>query len=167
MSGELLLLQYSRQFQDIYNTNYSLFLHPNHHTKCLPYVEEWKLIDLVNGTVTTSLFGSTATFEIPTDGNIVGCMYLKIVVPALTANGASNVCLVDYAGWAMIRDVSVRQRQIFETNLSQRQIFVSLDKFLSPEINFVSRDKFLSLKNSYKQWFNCETSLRDKDISRR
>ena len=132
MSGELLLLQYSRQFQDICNTNYSLFLHPNHHTKCLPYVEEWKLIDLVNGTVTTSLFGSTATFEIPTDGNIVGCIYLKIVVPALTANGASNVCLVDYAGWAMIRSVDTYIGSTKVNSISAEELFAWYSRMCDP-----------------------------------
>src|SRR5690349_1921961 len=92
--ADLLQYQNSDHAKEVSSTSSSLFLHPEVHRYVMPFIEEFKLLSNVGAT--PSSFGSTYTFELFDNGDLVGDLWLKLVVPAVSSGTNSRFC--DYGG---------------------------------------------------------------------
>jgi hypothetical protein len=92
--ADLLKFFQSEHSNDVHSNTNSLFIHPGAHKYVMPFIEEMQLLSNVGAT--PSGFGTSYEFEIFDNADVVGDVYLKLVVPALTG-GATNARICDYA----------------------------------------------------------------------
>lgn len=91
--ADLLVYFNSKHGQSVESTDLSLFLYPNNQNYSMPFVEEYRLVD-VYGTSPTG-FGTKYSFMLYNNCDIIGDCYIKLVIPAL-AGGATNARVCDY-----------------------------------------------------------------------
>src|SRR5579885_136948 len=129
--AELLTFNKSRQQTAVNSNTLSLFIHSDQHDSSMPFVQEWKLIDILTGSVSSG-FNTTYVWEIPDYGDLVGALYLKLVIPALTG-GATNARLVDYGVLYSIKSVDYYIGSTQFNSITPDEIYAFHHRYRQPE----------------------------------
>ena len=95
----------------------------------MPFVEEYRLID--NFGATPSGFGTKYSFLIYDNGDMVGDVYLKLVIPAL-GGGATNARIVDYVT-NCIQYVEIYIGGIQVTSITPEELILYYLRYKTPE----------------------------------
>ena len=127
--ADLLIYFNSKHGQSVDSTDLSLFLHASNQNYCMPFVEEYRLID--NFGATPSGFGTRYSFMVYDNGDMVGDIYLKLVIPAL-GGGATNARFVDYIT-NTIQTVEIYIGGILVTTITSEELILYYLRYKTPQ----------------------------------
>lgn len=127
--ADLLKFFDSDHSSDVHSDTNSLFIHPEAHRYVMPFVEEFQLLSNIGAT--PSSFGTSYEFELFDNGDLVGDVYLKLVVPAL-GGGATNARVCDYAIFCIER-VDFYHGGVLQSSKTPEEIFAFYMRYKTPE----------------------------------
>jgi hypothetical protein len=125
------LLSYFRSThaKDVSSQTNSLFLHPETHLNAMPFIEEYRLLS--NKGASPVNFGTTYSFEVYDNADLVADLWIQLVVPAISG-GATNPRFVDYGGLFCLDRIETYHGGVLQNSMRPEEILIYWLRYKTP-----------------------------------
>lgn len=127
--ADLLAYFRSAHEQDVSSQTNSLFLHSETHLAAMPFIEEVRLLE--NKGASPVNFGTFYSFEIYDYADIVGDLWVQLIVPAISG-GATNARFCDYGGLFCLDRIETYHGGVLQNTIRPEELLINFLRFKSP-----------------------------------